>query len=67
MQKSPESCRTGILLVGGMPRAFISGQSDMVYSDHGSGNIAMSLYVLMQLFSLTPEEPLAALRRQKAR
>jgi Protein of unknown function (DUF1475) len=30
------------------------------------GNIAMSLYVLIQLFSLTPEEPVGALFRPKA-
>jgi len=30
------------------------------------GNIAMSFYVLLQLFGLKPEEPLAGLFRQKA-
>ncbi|HKN24167.1 MAG TPA: DUF1475 family protein [Candidatus Acidoferrum sp.] len=30
------------------------------------GNIAMSLYVLIQLFTLRPDEPVAALFRQKA-
>ncbi len=30
------------------------------------GNIAMSLYVLIQLFRLRPDEPVAALFRRKA-
>ena len=30
------------------------------------GNIAMSFYVLLQLFELKPEEPVAGLFRQKA-
>ncbi len=30
------------------------------------GNIAMSFYVLLQLFSVKPEEPVATLFRQKA-
>ncbi len=31
------------------------------------GNIAMSLYLLVQFFSLRPQAPLAVLFRQKAR
>jgi hypothetical protein len=30
-----------------------------------AGNIAMSLYVLLQLFGLKPDEPISALFRQK--
>jgi len=50
-----------IFCLGMFQRAEFGGKGDLVLTHHGTGNIAMSGYVLIQLFRLKSEERLSNL------
>ncbi|MGB7729333.1 MAG: hypothetical protein WBL50_14975 [Candidatus Acidiferrum sp.] len=67
MQRNPESHITGISYPVEWRERSSTVKVIWFILIMALANIAMSLYVLIQIFSLTPEEPLAVLFRQKAR